>query len=70
MATSRDHADQKVGQPHPEAYERPLFYKFLPCTTMSNSLVGKVAIVTGSSRSIGAAIAQRLAEVRTCVTCS
>jgi len=29
---------------------------------MSYSLVGKVAIVTGSSRSIGAAIAQRLAE--------
>lgn len=32
---------------------------------MSTSLVGKVAIVTGSSRSIGAAIAQRLAEVCT-----
>lgn len=32
---------------------------------MSTSLVGKVAIVTGSSRSIGAAIARRLAEVRT-----
>jgi len=29
---------------------------------MSTSLAGKVAIVTGSSRSIGAAIAQRLAE--------
>jgi 3-oxoacyl-[acyl-carrier protein] reductase len=29
---------------------------------MSTSLIGKVAIVTGSSRSIGAAIAQRLAE--------
>ena len=29
---------------------------------LSTSLVGKVAIVTGSSRSIGAAIAQRLAE--------
>jgi len=29
---------------------------------MSTSLAGKVAVVTGSSRSIGAAIAQRLAE--------
>src|ERR1700683_2056771 len=29
---------------------------------MSTSLVNKVAIITGSSRSIGAAIAQRLAE--------
>ena len=33
-----------------------------PTVAMSTSLVGKVAIVTGSSRSIGAAVAQRLAE--------
>ena len=34
----------------------------LSSCAMSTSLAGKVAIVTGSSRSIGAAIAQRLAD--------